>query len=160
MSSLDKLFNQYSHLHNPEENTVDVDKLLKCLDNDKHEDIFHLTSSKIKQIKNKVLQQLGLPGDELKKFHKKLEEYRYVDDLVDLKEGSYIRWIPIKDIDNVKLTNGGILLEIKLYNNGIQLLCKNKMNRVFQIKMDNVLIFQKLSDQEKILITIIDNLKK
>lgn len=159
MSSLDEIFNQCVQEHESGSSNIDVDKLLKCLDNDKHEDLFHLTSSKIKQIKNKILQQLGLPGDELKKLHKKLEDYRYVDDLVNLKEGSFIRWIPIKDVDTIKLTNGGLLLEIKLFPTGIQLMCKNRFNRIFQIKMDNVLIFQKLSDQEKILMTIIDNLK-
>jgi len=159
MDNISKLI-EYYNINDENDEKLDVNKILKALDNDRNEDIFHLSSSKMKQIKNKILQQLGLPGEELKKLHKKLEDYRYVNDLINLKEGTYIRWIPLKNVTEVKLTNGGILLEIKLLSDGIQLLCKNRLNRKFQIKMDEVLIFQKLTQQELILLKIIDELNK
>ena len=74
------------------------------------------------------------------------------DELNDLKYGQYIRWINLKDPDNLKLTNGGIFLEVKLLDTGTHMMVKNNMNRIFQIKMDECICFQKLSDQEKIIL--------
>ena len=52
--------------------------------------------------------------------------YRFIDELPDLHYGSYIRWITIKDPENIKLTNGGIVCEMKVGDDGIIIVCKNK----------------------------------
>ena len=69
-----------------------------------------------------------------------------------MKYGQYIRWINIKNPEKLTLTNGGIFLEIKLLDTGTHMMIKNNMNRIFQIKMDECIVFQKLSDQEKIIL--------
>jgi hypothetical protein len=140
--------------------TFNVDKLLAALDNDNNERIMNLTNQKIQHIKNKILQQLGISGEKLKSFHNRLKQYRYVADLGDLSYGSYIRWIPLTNPDKIYLTTGGIVLDIKFLEDGVQILCKNRFNRIFQIKFDNVLIFQKLNQQENILLSVIDHLSK
>lgn len=134
--------------------------LQKALDNENNSSIMNLNSKKIKSIKNDYLQKLLLSRDKLKEYHHKLKEYRYVDDLSDIQYGRYIRWINLKNPDNIKLTNGGIILDIKILETGIHLVCKNNMNQRFQIKIDENIIFQKLSDQEKILIAALDYLDK
>ena len=65
-----------------------------------------------------------------------LKNYRFIDELPDLHYGSYIRWITIKDPQNIKLTNGGIVCEMKVGDDGIIVVCKNKMNRFFSFKMN------------------------
>ena len=60
----------------------------------------------------------------------------------------------------LNLTNGGIICDIKFYNNGVQILCKNNGNRFFQIKFDSCLIFQKINKQEQIILDIINYLDK
>jgi len=141
--------------------TLDVDELLHALDNENNDSIVGLTSKKIKQIKNDILQKLQLKGDELKLYHLKLDDYRYVDELKDIQFGRFIRWIPLnKDDTQIKLTNGAYILDYKLTDNGIQLLCKNIYNRFFQIKFDENLVFQKITNQEKVLLSVMDYLDK
>ena len=134
--------------------------LQKALDNENNSSIMNLNSKKIKSIKNDYLQKLLLPRDKLKEYHLKLKDYRYVDDLSDIQYGRYIRWINLNKPDNIKLTTGGIIIDIKILETGIHLVCKNNMNQRFQIKIDENIIFQKLSDQEKILIAALDYLDK
>tara|TARA_Y100000996_G_C22485169_1_gene627900 strand:+ start:696 stop:1133 length:438 start_codon:yes stop_codon:yes gene_type:complete len=134
--------------------------LIEAIENENNSSIIDLTSSKIKKFKNDILQQLQLPGFKVKEFHKKLKDYRYCTDLKDLQEGFFIRWIPLSDPTNIKLTNGGIVCDIKLVNGALHVLCKNANNWFFQIKFDEVIIFQKLSNQERIILSILDYLEK
>jgi len=63
-------------------------------------------------------------------------------------------------MDNIKLTNGGILCDINILKNGIHLKCKNRFNKFFQIKLDENLVFQKLKDTELIILKVLDFLEK
>ena len=140
-------------------NIIDLNFLSKALENDDNEELLNLDNSKIKCIKNDILQQLGLSTQTLKAYHKTLKNYRYVDELPGIKYGAYIRWISLRDPANIKLTNGGIICDIKV-EDCIHIVCKNRLNRLFQIKMSENLIFQKISDQEQILLSAMDYLNK
>lgn len=139
---------------------LNVDHLLDALENESNTAIMNLTSRKIKEYKNNILQQLQLPRDQLKDYHKKLKHYRYCTDQSHIQYGSYIRWIPLKDPNHLYLTNGGIVCDIRILNNQIQILCKNNWNSMMQIKFDETIIFQKLSNQEKVILGILDYLEK
>jgi len=132
--------------------------LLHALENETNSSIMNLTSAKIKEHKNNILQKLQLGKSDLKKMHKKLSEYRYCTDMSDLQYGYYIRWIPLKDPENLYLTNGGIMCDMKIVNNQIQIFCKNFRNRFFQFKFDEAVIFQKISSQEKVILSVLDYL--
>ena len=85
--------------------------------------------------------------------------YRYVDEINDLKRGSYIRWINIKDADNIHLTKGSTISDIKLTDNGTYISCTNIYGKSnFNIKMDECLIFQKLTDQEQVILSVVNYL--
>ena len=137
---------------------MDVNKLLKALDNEDNENVFNLTNKEIKQTKINVLKDLELDKKVFANFINKLKQYRYIDEVNDLKYGAFIRWIPLKDPDNIYLTIGGIICEIKVTDNGIKIICKNHAHKHFQIHFDENMIFQKLSAQEKILLTALDHL--
>tara|TARA_B110000027_G_scaffold21390_1_gene22776 strand:+ start:1787 stop:2206 length:420 start_codon:yes stop_codon:yes gene_type:complete len=137
--------------------SFDEDLLKKALENENNESIVNLTISKIKSQKNDILQKLNLSTENLKDNLKKLKEYRYINNINDLNYGSFIRCINLKKVDNIKLTNGGYVCDIKV-NNGIELLCRNNYNNFFQIRFDENLIFQKLTDQEKIILNVLKNL--
>jgi hypothetical protein len=142
-------------------NHEDVNNPLeKALDNDSNSSIMNYNSRMIKSIKNDYLQKLLLSRDNLKDFHEKLKNYRYVDDLTDIQYGRYIRWINLKDPNKISLTRGGIIIDIKILSNGIHLVCKNTYNHKFQIKIDECYIFQKLTEQEQILLMALDYLDK
>lgn len=131
---------------------MDVDKLLSALNNENNEDIVDLDFATIATNKNKILQQLNLKRADLIIFQKKLKEYRFIDDIKNLKFGGYVRWISLKNPEHIKLTNGGIICDMKEMNDDIHIRCKNNMNMIFQIKLSEVLLFQKLTNQEKIIL--------
>jgi len=139
---------------------LDVCELLNALENESNTSIMNLSTNKIKDMKNNMLQKLQLDRNTLKTFHKKLKDYRYCNDLRDMQYGYYIRWISLKSPDNVKLTTGGIIIDIDIINSCIQLKVKNNLNRIYQIKFDEAMIFQKISLQEKVILGVLDYLEK
>ena len=138
---------------------LDVDFLIKALDNENNEEFMNLNSQLIKKEKNDILQKLLLPREKLKNMHKSLKNYRYIDEISSLNYGSYIRWISLKDPQKIKLTNGGIVCDIKV-NDNIHIVCKNKLNMMFTLTMSECLVFQKLTNQEQILLSALNYLSK
>jgi len=136
----------------------DIPSLLVALDNEKNENIMNLDNKKIEYIKNDILQQLNLPEVELKQIKRKLNGYRYIDELTDINYGSYIRWIKLLDPTKIKLSNGGIICDIQVHEDGIHIVCKNNINKFMQIRLSENLVFQKMTDQENILLSVMDHL--
>jgi hypothetical protein len=141
---------------------MDVDKLMKALDNDENSKFLNLTTKKITEIKTQILKELEFSREEIKDLLIKLKEYMYVDEVNEIRYGSFIRWISIKDPDPSKLylTQGAILCDVKMMDNGIILCCKNYAHKHFQIALDENIIFQKLSGQEQVLLSALDHLEK
>ena len=110
----------------------------------------------------KVLEELKLTKSKLKDFLKKLEYYKYVDEMNDLKYGTYIRWIPLNDPQNIELEKGAIFCEMNITDDGVKLVCKNfgYKSKYFNITFDENLVFQKLTDQEVVLLSALYHLSK
>ena len=85
----------------------------------------------------------------------KLAEYRYIENICDLHKGKHIRWIRLNMDDSPKLTNGGIVTDIKFNDNGIHVQCKSNNHRFIQYKFDDCLTFQKLSDDELMILNFV-----
>ena len=137
-----------------------IDSLLLALENESNSSIINLTTSKIKKIKNDILQNIIKERKLLKNMHKKLKNYRYCSDLNDLQYGSYIRWISLKDPTDIKLRNGGIIIDMDIIKDCVQIRIKNNNNFIFQIKLDENCIFQKITSQEKVILGVLDYLEK
>ncbi len=141
---------------------MDVNKLLKALEDETNENLLDFTSDKMREMNLKIIKELNLSRDESLSILKKLKEYKYVDEMSDLKYGTYIRWIPIENPKQIGLTKGAIFCEMKITDDGVFLICKNLgySSKHFRISMDSNLIFQKLTDQELILLSALDHLSK
>ena len=139
---------------------MDVNKLMYALDNDDNESIMNLTTKKIMEMNLNILKELHLQRDTTLNYIKKLKGYRYIDEINDLKHGSFIRWIPITDPSYLPLHHCGMICEIKITDDGVLITSKNFMHRHYTFKMDECLIFQKLSTQEQIIINALDHLEK
>ena len=137
---------------------MDVNKLLYALENDTNEDIMNLTSKKINEMNFKILKELHLDKITTLNYLKKIKDYRYVDEIDTLKHGAFIKWIPIIDPTNIPLHYSGIICDIKIGDNGVFIVCKNFMHRHYTFKMDECLIFQKLTTQEKVILSALDHL--
>ena len=141
---------------------MDVNKLLQALEDETNENLLDFTSDKMKEMNLKIIKELHLPKDESLKILKKINGYKYVDEMSDLKYGTYIRWIPVENPEEIDLKKGAILCEMKITADGVFLVCKNfgYNSKCFRISMDKNLIFQKLTDQELILLSALDHLAK
>ena len=134
--------------------------LIMAMESETNSSIMNLTSGRIKEHKNDALQQLQLSRETLKSWHGKLKHYRLCGEMSDLQYGHYLRWVPLKDPDNLYITNGGILCDVKVLADTIHVIVKNNRNRLFEVKFNEAMIFQKLSDQERVILGVLDFLAK
>ena len=139
--------------------------LENALNNDSNEQITKLTRAKIDEYKNNIFDQINIDGNQKKELLEKLELYRFIDDINDFKEGSYIRWInlsKINNVDEIKLVNGGYISEIKMQEDDVHIVCKllwgRRGVRHIELLGGNNLIFQKLTDQEQIILSVLEYL--
>ena len=139
---------------------MDIEKLLKALDNEENKKLLNLTTQKIKDMKLEILKELDLPSTVLIDYMKKLKDYMYVDEMDELRHGAFIRWIVLSDPNNLFLTPGGIICEIKVTDTGMAVVCKNYAHKHFHIKIEECLIFQKMSSQEQVLLSALEHLAK
>jgi hypothetical protein len=135
---------------------IDVDKLNHALTNQTNSNIIDIDFKQIEQDKLDILKQLPLTKTALSELMKKLKLYRNVNTLQEIQYGRYIRWIPLTKGPEVKLTNGGILCNIKTDRGEVTLVFKNKINSFFQINLTDNIVFQKLTEQELVILTAIN----
>jgi hypothetical protein len=141
---------------------MDVNKLLKALDNNSNETLLNFTTYKIKEMNLNILKELQLSRKNTLDILKKIKDYKYVDEMNDLKYGAYIRWIAIEEPTNIYLSKGALFCEMKITDDGVFCICKNFgfNSNHFQISMDKNLIFQRLTSQELVLLSALDHLSK
>jgi hypothetical protein len=141
---------------------MDVNKLLEALDDESNISLINFTTDKIREMNLNILKELHLPKTETLELIKKLKDYKYVDEMNELKYGTHIRWIPLEDPNNIKLKTGAIFCEMKIKEEGVYCICKNYgcNFRYFQLSFDKNLIFQKLTNQEMVLLSALDHLSK
>ena len=149
---------------------INVDELLKSIESDKLLSISKLSYDKINTIKYNVLTRVGLEDDELESMLLKLSDYRYVEELQDIHHGAFVRYIPLTNKSNksksgvkdneIILKPGGFICDIKILGTGVQLLCRNHFRKMFQLRVDEVMLFQKLTKQEEVILSVFDYLNK
>ena len=139
---------------------MDIELLQQALENDDNLNIINTNIQEIKNKKNEILQELGLKRDDLKSFHKKLNGYMYIDNISDLKYGRNIRWINLKQLDPIKITNGSVLCDIKIGAKGISLVLKGFNSSFITLYFNENILFQKINDEEKMILKAVEYLEK
>jgi hypothetical protein len=135
--------------------TIDVDALLAKIEG---EDNHYLENKTLTDISTDIfdaVSELNVSDDLASNFCERLAGYRYVERVCDLRNGKMMRWIKRPTslpLNQKSLTNGGILMNIKIENSGVQLLCRNNAYRFFNIKFDDCLVFQKLTMEEQLIV--------
>lgn len=133
-----------------------------------NESIMNLTTEKITEYKNNILDELSIAEEPREKILRGLQEYRYIDDLNDFTLGEYIRWINLAKVETegFVLAKGAFISDIEMNKEDVLLTCKlcpsSRYSRQIYIKLrggENI-IFQKLSNQEKIILSALDYISK
>ena len=127
---------------------LDIDELLSSLENSKNDYLENKTLDSVNKEIFDIVTELNIDLNAKQTYCDKLIGYRVVDELHELHKGKHVRWIRH---DNNKLTNGGIVVDIKFLDTGTQVLCKNSMNRFIQYKYDDCITFQKLNETEQLI---------
>jgi hypothetical protein len=128
--------------------------LIKALEDETNAYLFDLTTDKMLEQIKRILGELKLPKKTEREYIKKLEYYKVVDDPREIKYGAYVRWIVL---DDFSLANGAIFCDLVDENT---MKCKNFTGRHFQIRTDECLVFQKLTNQELVILSAMDHLSK
>lgn len=137
--------------------SLNIEKLENILENDNHT-ILNKTYSKIKSDKNDILQKLNTSREKLKDIINKLKDYRYIDEISDIVSGNYCRWINLSKKE-IKLENGGFIGNINISESG-PLICIKTFKQYININANNILLFQKINEEEKVLLKVMKYIEK
>lgn len=141
--------------------TMDINMLLSLIENEKNDYLENKTMKDITEEIYTKISKICLPSDR-ETMCNKLIGYRYVDEIHELHKGKHVRWIRMTNHDNMpaRLTNGGIVVDIKFLDNGTHVLCKNSRHQFIQYKFDDCYTFQKLSVEEQLILMAYDYSEK
>ena len=135
-------------------------KIQKAFNNEENKYLLGLNSEKMSKMIKEIIGELQLTKEQNLKIRRALKNYKYVDEVSDLKYGAYLRWISLKK-KPLTLSSGALFCETKISDNGLSILCKSIYgNRLFQLMLDEYIVFQKLTNEEIILLTAMDFLSK
>jgi hypothetical protein len=135
--------------------SLESDLLDKALDNQQNAILLKLNNKQIAQMNKQVVCSIPRISASASISHiKMLKGYRYVDEISDLKTNVFIKWIRI-DSPN-KLTKGAISCSVKITNEGMLVMCKNYFGRFFYVKMEECVIFQKITNEEGVILSAMD----
>ena len=129
---------------------INIEELLR-----NSEPIEYLANTSLKEIntiKLEKIKEFTMDPNTLIDLCSRVSEYKYIDEIFEIKCGKYIRTIPISYLPPT-LSRGGIVVGIDFTDTGTYLLCKNNCNRIFKVGFDKHLIFQKLSEDELLYLT-------
>ena len=130
---------------------MNIDELLRATNSEKTDYLENKTLDDILDDNIRMIKRVYTDKTKMIEICNKLAGYRYIDNLSELHKGKHIRWIRHTDTDK-KLTNGAIVFDVKFYDTGSQILCRNTRNQMMQIKFDDCTIFQKLSTGEQLIL--------
>jgi len=125
--------------------SIDVDALLEKI-GENH----YLENKDLDDISREIFETVSsvIKDDHMaKSCCMRLTGFRLVDRVCDLRNWRLIRWIK-----GGSLTNGGLLMNVKIENKGVVLLCRNNVGRFFNVRFDDCVIFQKLTMEEQIVL--------
>ena len=142
-----------------EQGEIDVGKLLDNMSEEQSSYFDDLNTDTLRTEKLNSLGSLGLSEEILLDWMTKLEKYRFVDELQQLQMGRYIRWVPTYNMNELRLTKGGFICGIYIEESGIEIEVVAHRRRVSCFRFDNAIIFQHLSKQEEVIMSLMNYLE-
>ena len=138
---------------------LDVNAILNAMNKAENSTIANLSLKKIAQRRREILSSLNLPTEKMEDFDRRLQMYRVIEDIRDLKHTQLLRWIPLRSLlTKPYLTIGGTLFNVKVRpDDGLhQVTIRNVKQFVFQIKFELNVVFQRLSRDELLILRAVE----
>ena len=138
---------------------LDVNAILSAMTKTENSTIANMTLNKIAARRHEILSSLNLSTEKMEEFERKLHMYRVIEDPRELKHNQLIRWIPLRSLETRPyVTLGGCLFKIR-YNDEEHLhivTMRNVKRFVFNIKFELNVVFQRLSQEELLILRAVE----
>jgi hypothetical protein len=138
---------------------LDINAILSALNKRENNTIANMTLKKIAARRHEILSSLNLTPEKMEEFERKLHMYRVIEDPDDLKHNQLIRWIPLRSLETRPyVTLGGCLFRVKQNEtDGIHAVTIRNVKRfVFNIKFELNVVFQRLSQEELLILRAVE----
>ena len=112
---------------------------------------YNYMEGKTSLILEKEKQDVLGESEERDKMLQSLSMYRLVNNLQEMRLGRYCRWIVEKE-NKKTLHGGGYLIKVSFSEKGVYLLCERMKKYKMQIKMDDTVVFQKMTAEEWVVV--------
>ena len=137
----------------------DIDAIDEMLETNQTNTITETTSRLIESDKRAIFKELVehdiMTKDEAVRSITTLKLYRSAPEYSDIHLGRYIRWIN-RSVSHPTLIRGGIVIEVDMYSTGVYVVCKNARGKTFRAKIDDLIIFERMSDVEQMILSVMD----
>jgi hypothetical protein len=138
---------------------LDVNAILSAMTKTENSTIANMTLKKIAARRHEVLSIMNLTPEKMAEFERKLQMYRVIETPDELKHNQLIRWIPLRSLETRPyITLGGCLFRVR-YNEEESLhivTIRNVKRFVFNIKFELNAVFQRLSQEELLILHAVE----
>lgn len=138
--------------------TVDINDLLTSIEKDNHD---YLENKTFKSIAEDVFNQVtainSIPSDEMVVICDKLKDFFLIKEIYELRKSRYLRYI--KKGGNV-LLNGGFFTKLTVKNNIVYIGMVIHGGRFISVRFEDYIFFQKLTEDEKIILLSFDYIEQ
>jgi hypothetical protein len=138
---------------------LDINAILSAMNKRENNTIANMTLKKIAARRHEILSSLNVTPEKMEEFERKLHMYRVIEDPHDLKNNQLIRWIPLRSLETRPyVTLGGCLFRIKQNEtDGLHTVTIRNVKRfVFNIKFELNVVFQRLSQEELLILRAVE----
>ena len=138
---------------------LDINAILSAMNKRENNTIANMTLKKIAARRHEILSSLNVTPEKMEEFERKLHMYRVIEDPHDLKHNQLIRWIPLRSLETRPyVTLGGCLFRIKQNEtDGLHTVTIRNVKRfVFNIKFELNVVFQRLSQEELLILRAVE----
>lgn len=136
----------------------DVEKWMEKIDDSQYNYLEGKTTLVLDQEKEEALAS-RFDNECREKMKESLVMYRLVNTLQETRLGRYCRWFSEKDGKPI-LHGGGYLVKIIFADKGVCLLCERVKKYKMQVKMDETIVFQKMTAEEWVVVMANDYAEK
>ena len=113
--------------------SIPIELLDVASNNETNADILSLSNEKILKERVDIINELPIDKEEKVDLLRKLQGYRYVDEIHELKNGSFLRWLNTSDLDNISLVQGAFFCEFVFTDNNTCMRMRNIRGRYFEV---------------------------
>jgi hypothetical protein len=140
------------------QSNININEILKSIDSNSS-----FENNSIEKVTRDIfesLDEITINDESKRRYCEKLVGYRYIDEIKDIQTGRIVSWIHRRKPP--RLVCGAIVMNIKFTDLGIYIICKFLSNygNMVQIKFDDMLIYQKMTPDEELILATNSYLQK